>query len=58
MTLAHPASPRSLKQRLARLASWFAEALHHAVGNLHDQDRLAPPPIGVQPYRDCPSRAR
>lgn len=58
MTLAPAGSPTGLRTRLVRLASWFAEALHHAVGNLHDQDRMAPPPIGVQPYSDRPSRLR
>jgi hypothetical protein len=41
-----------------RLAAWFADAVQHAIGSLHDQEAMAPPPIGVQPYRDRPSKLR
>jgi hypothetical protein len=43
---------------LDRFATWFADAVQHAIGSLHDQEAMAPPPIGVQPYRDRPSKLR
>jgi hypothetical protein len=43
---------------LDRFAIWFADAVQHAIGSLQDQEAMAPPPIGVQPYRDRPSKLR
>lgn len=43
---------------LDRFATWFAEAVQHAIGSLQEQAAMAPPPIGVQPYRDRPSKLR
>jgi hypothetical protein len=43
---------------LDRFANWFADAVQHAIGSLQDQEAMAPPPIGVQPYRDRPSKLR
>ena len=45
-------------QALNRLVQWFGYAVQHAMGDLHDQQALQPPLIGVQPYRDRPSKLR
>lgn len=41
-----------------RFAAWFADAVQHAIGSLQEQEAMAPPLIGVQPYRDRPSKLR
>lgn len=50
--------PKSPLRELERLAVWFADAIQHAIGSLSDQEAMAPPLIGVQPYRDRPSKLR
>lgn len=57
-TSAAPASAAGVPGFFDRFASWFADAVQHAIGSLHDQEAMAPPPIGVQPYRDRPSKLR
>ncbi|WP_161795883.1 hypothetical protein [Synechococcus sp. GFB01] len=58
MTLMSSGSGSIVQLGLNRFAAWFADAVHHAIGSLHDQDALAPPLIGVQPYTDRPVRKR
>jgi hypothetical protein len=35
---------------------WLAEAVGHAFGNPREEAEHQPPLVGVQPYRDRPSR--
>tara|TARA_Y100001968_G_C19427596_1_gene755234 strand:+ start:911 stop:1054 length:144 start_codon:yes stop_codon:yes gene_type:complete len=37
------------------LRRWFSEALEFTLGNPAEEKHL-PPPIGMQPYRDKPSK--
>jgi hypothetical protein len=49
---------RSPVQALNRLLQWFASALQYSMGDLHEDQALRPPLIGVQPYSDRPSKLR
>jgi hypothetical protein len=44
--------------RLTRFSHWLADALNHAFGNPREEGAHQPPLVGVQPYRDRPSRRR
>jgi len=43
---------------LAAFGRWLADSLNHAFGNPREEAALQPPLVGVQPYRDRPSRRR
>ena len=58
MTNISSRSASALLQAMHRFSLWFADAVQHAIGSLHDQDALAPPLIGVQPYSHRPARKR
>jgi hypothetical protein len=49
------AAPHS---RLASFGHWLADTLNHAFGNPREEAAHQPPRVGVQPYRDRPSRRR
>jgi hypothetical protein len=44
--------------RLARFGHWLADTINHAFGNPREEAAHQPPQVGVQPYRDRPSRHR
>ncbi|MFN9636372.1 MAG: hypothetical protein ACK55D_06650 [Synechococcaceae cyanobacterium] len=41
---------------LLGFGQWLAEAVGHAFGNPREEAEHQPPLVGVQPYRDRPSR--
>jgi hypothetical protein len=44
--------------RLVRFGHWLADTLNHTFGNPREEAVHQPPQVGVQPYRDRPSRRR
>ncbi len=44
--------------KLKGIRQWVGETLSHAIGNPREEKMHLPPPIGEQPFRDTPERAK
>jgi hypothetical protein len=50
--------PAVMDLKLKGIRQWVGETLSHAIGNPREEKMHLPPPIGEQPFRDTPERAK